>query len=44
MNTKQKEFSKKEIIDRLKWFHGDEMSKYPLTEEILKAYQKERGF
>ena len=43
MNTKQKEFSKKEIINRLKWFHGDEMDKYPLTDDLLNAHPKKKG-
>ena len=42
MNTKQKEFSKKEIISRLKWFHGEEMDKYPLTEDIIESFLNEK--
>jgi hypothetical protein len=44
MNSKQKENSKKEILNRLIWFHGEEIEKYPLTEDLLELYQKGNGF
>lgn len=27
-------YSDKEIIEKLKWFHGEEFDKYPLSEEF----------
>ena len=31
---KEKIYTKQEIIEKLKWFHGEEFNKYPLTGEI----------
>ena len=28
-------YSKQEIIERLKWFHGEEFEKYPLDDWLL---------
>ena len=44
MNARQKEISKKEILNRLKWFHGEEIEKYPLTADLSEMYQKGKGF
>lgn len=29
-----KAYSKSEIIEKLKWFHGEEFDKYPLSDEF----------
>jgi hypothetical protein len=39
MEKKKKILSKQEILERLIWFHGDELNKYPLEEELLHLLQ-----
>lgn len=33
-NNRKKEWTRQEIISRLKWFHGEDFSKYPLREDF----------
>jgi hypothetical protein len=33
---KKKEYTKQEILERLKWFHGEEFDKYPLDDGLTK--------
>jgi hypothetical protein len=35
--NKKKEYKKNEILNRLKWFHGEEFNKYPLDDESFKS-------
>lgn len=35
--NKKKEYTKQEIHNKLKWFHGEEYDKYPLDDESFKT-------
>lgn len=35
---KKKEYTKQEILARLKWFHGEEFDKYPLEDDLIKLH------
>jgi hypothetical protein len=37
--NKKKEYTKLEILAKLKWFHGEEFDKYPLEDELQKLHQ-----
>ena len=41
MTTKNKTYTKQEIIEKLLWFHGEEINKYPLNEDLLKVRSTE---
>ena len=32
---KKRKYTNKEIIAKLKWFHGDEFDKYPLADDFI---------
>ena len=33
-------YSEKEIIEKLKWFHGEEFDKYPLSDDMDRTARK----
>ena len=39
-NTMEKNYTKSEIINLLKWFHGEEFDKYPLLDNFLEENNK----
>lgn len=39
---KQKQPSKEEIIEKLKWFHGAEFEKYPINDEFNESYSNDK--